>query len=170
VAIGLLACLVSCKNKEERKENVYAKNGISFTIPDSWKVTSDDVAPGKGVVVNCERQGPDESGLVSIAVVDSSHDIQNLLISTTLENKVAFGNMGGTFEATKPVEGKFNGYESISGTYKAVVQDVPHTGMVTAFRGCDRCVLVVTQEADEDHEKNKTGIEQIRSSLKCTDH
>ena len=86
-----------------------------------------------------------------------------------METKASFGSMGGTFEGKEPTKGELNGYESVSSPYKAVVQDVPHTGTVYAFSGCNKRILLVFQEADEDHEKNRAGMETIRNSIKCVD-
>ena len=169
LVIVTLLFIGACKSKEAQKENVYGKHGITFVVPDGWKITTDEAIAETGRLIHCERQGADESGLASIAIVDSGVDLENLVVQTMLDSKASFERMGGSFNAGRPMTGDLNGYKSVSASYTTAVQNMAHTGHVYAFSACNKTILMTLQEADEDHKDNEAGMEKIKKTIKCAE-
>jgi hypothetical protein len=146
-------------------EEKFTNSGVSFTVPDGWKITEQEDLDGKGYYLSCEKDGANSSGLVTISWVNDSTDLKEL--ATTYGNAVKenFILKSANPKMSPVVSRTFNGHPATGMDYTMKMATIPHEGHIYCFYGNGKTITVMVQEAVEDKAANKPGIAQITSSL-----
>lgn len=158
----ILLLLISCTSNRNIVD--FSKDGVSFSYLSSWSITEQEELDDSGYYLSVEKNGIDESGLITITwfqgYIDSKDYIE--ILQNEYENQILLNDL----EFDSSVLSTFNGIESISCDFHFSVLGINHKGKVYVFSRGNRTFSIVRQEAIEDISKNKEGFELIESSLK----
>jgi hypothetical protein len=143
----------------------FDKGGVSFTIPDGWKITEEENIEGKGYYLSCEKEGENSSGLVTVTWVNDSMDLESTAESYGEEIKKNY-ILKQADPSFKPLLlTSFNGMAATKIDYAVTLMNVPHEGHIYSFYGNGKTITVLIQEAVEDKAVNKAGIQEISRTL-----
>jgi hypothetical protein len=150
-----------------RAETPFNKAGISFTVPNEWKITEEEDLDGQGYYLACEKEGANSSGLVTISIINERKDLEETAnqYAEALKTNFTAKKANPTMSAAKAAV--FNGIASKSVDYTLTLLEIPHEGRIYSFYCGQKTVTVMVQEAVEDKEVNKAGIAKITSSFAC---
>ena len=163
ISLSLLLLISSCQ--EQSKETQFDKQGVSFTIPAGWKgVDEEDL--GSGYSISIEKEGMDESGMVSISWIDLEIELDEWAQVFKDEMRSSWNSSvsNSSFSAVK--NGRYNEIPTRSVTYKATLLGLKHTGTIHVFYEGGKSFGVIIQEAIEDKADNKEGFRLIEKSFK----
>lgn len=146
----------------------YDQMGITFKIPKGWGIT--DVQPEKNAIYfSCEKQGDNESGIISFIYLGVDADL-NAFLQLCMQNAENSASMseGKDFKwGPDTTDAIIGAYTARKVTYTVSYLGLPFSGSIMVYRGCGNMVMLNPQEADEDRKKNKRGFQQILGSIKC---
>jgi hypothetical protein len=143
----------------------FDKSGVSFNVPEGWKITEEEDLEGKGYYLSCEKEGANSSGLVTVSWVNDITDLTETAGQYAAAVKENF-ILKKAEPKLKPVAStSFNGMTAASIDYTLVMETVPHEGHIYCFHGKGKTITVMVQEAVEDKAVNKAGIQEITRSL-----
>jgi hypothetical protein len=150
-----------------REETLFNKAGISFTVPDEWKITEEEDLDGQGYYLACEKEGANSSGLVTISTINARNDLAETANQYAEALKKNFTAKNGNPKMSAAKAAVFNGIAAKSVDYTLTLSGIAHEGRIYCFYCGQKTVTVMVQEALEDKELNKAGIEKITSSFAC---
>lgn len=162
--IGLLALLMaSCK--ENKPEQIFSDDGVSFTYPGNWIISEQEVFENGVHYMAIEKDGFSSSGIVSLSWSNDSLDLMNWLnlIESSMLEETVYQNSGIKFVG--PIVMEYNKNSTISKTFTMSVLTVKHQGVIHIFHVNGKTISVFRQEAIEDIEKNREGFELIEKSF-----
>lgn len=151
----------------ESKPSHFDKRGVSFTLPEKWEITDEYETEYDGYAVVIERQGLDESGMLTLlwaSTKDNRDDTEWLIEEYHIEMFDRL--MDNDFEFTDVPETKYGSYDASACKYVGNIITLPHSGTIYTIETDDTMLCVTVQEADEDHEKNAPGFKAIEESFK----
>lgn len=161
--LAATALLFSCKSGSP--ETQFSKHGISFTCPAGWSVTEEEDLGG-GYYMSIEKEGYNESGLVTITWVDTEN--VNLSAEEYMAMNVAGLQSNGAVNkmSVSDIPGaRYGDYDALGKLYTMSVLTMPHTGEMYVIERDDRVICIVRQSADEDSDKNEKGFTIIEESF-----
>ena len=165
--VAIIAVWLSTASFSPRPDESYNKNGISFTMPDDWKIT-DEERDDQTFSMSCEKKGENASGIVTIVWIDvemTAEALMDIFVAQT-EKTLTDNNYSG-IKLSDPAKAKLGAYDAVKVRYMFSTANLPHTGYLYTFMACGKPMCVSIQEADEDHAVNKAGFEKITSSFGC---
>ena len=136
--------------------------GIAFDFPKDWKVTDQEDFGGNNYYLAVEKNGNDASGLFMITITPNKIDLEEHIKS--FQENISASIPGAKTGAVK--SGSFGSYTGAMSDYTFSLLGIDHQAVMYCFYVNDKTVLVVTQEANEDHNENEQGFEQIEKSLR----
>lgn len=145
----------------------FDKSGVSFTVPDDWKITEEEDIEGKGYYLACEKTGANSSGLVTVTWVNDSMDLAAMAGSYGSELKKNFVLKKADPKLDPVSRTSFNGMEAMGMKYTLKLLGVAHRGHIYCFYGKGKTITVMVQEALEDVAANEPGIREITGSFSC---
>jgi hypothetical protein len=154
--------LLSFSTPEGQK---FSNSGVSFNIPAGWKITEQEDIEGKGYYLSCEKDGENSSGLVTITWVNDSTDLKATAVAYGNALKENFKLKKADTKLTPAVKRTFNGRSAMGMDYTLMLSNILHEGHIYCFYGNEKTITVMVQEAVEDKAVNKSGIQEILSSL-----
>lgn len=161
IAAVLCAGIASAQRK-------YENMGVRFKVPSGWKVGNEQ--PDKNAIYyNCEKQGDNESGLVSFVIIGNEFDLNSflLLCMQNAENSAGM-NEGKSFAwGSDTTNVKLAEFDAKKVSYSVAYDALRFSGSIYVFKGCGNMIMINTQGADEDKEKNEDGFETILKTVKC---
>jgi hypothetical protein len=165
VLFAFILCLTSGYSKEQ--EFNYLKNGISFTLPGSWRTISDEVLPGKGYYFSSESSGKNSSGLFSLVTINTMENpVKALLLQqTNMKEEPIYKDNG--IEFTEITEGRFGSMSTRTVTYEAVVKGTKVSGTIHCFNCSEKTYLLFFQTGIKDQKINAKVFRMIELTFAC---
>ena len=169
IAFGALSLavttLVSCDLQQSQKTEAFSQHGITFQHPGNWSADDAEKIGSTAVSVTCQKNGFDESGLVTIACFNDSLDLSNVqsVYRNQLDSTSLYKLAGVKFSPLHP--GHFGQHETLQSQFTMSILSVRHTGWLDAFYYKNHTLMVLRQQADEDSAKNKVGFALITKTL-----
>jgi hypothetical protein len=148
-------------------EEKFDKAGISFTIPAEWKITDEEDLEGQGYYLACEKEGANSSGLVTVTTLNGKKDLEETATGYAEGLKENFTAKNAPPKMSAAKTASFNGIPCQQIDYSMTLISIPHEGRIYSFYCGNKTVTVLVQEAVEDKNVNKPGIEKIISSFSC---
>jgi hypothetical protein len=160
----LLLLVTACQSTPPQK---FAKRGVSFTCPESWKITEQEAQSDGGYYLAMEKDGIDASGLVAITWVTDSMDLDLWLEGyvSGLANNAIYKNANLVLE--DPVETTYNGIYAKAQSFTCSILTVGHRATIYSLHGKNKTICIMKQEATEDISENAEGFEAIEKSFKA---
>jgi len=146
----------------------FDKQGVSFTVPDGWKITEEEDLNGKGYYLSCEKEGKNASGIVTIRWINDTVSTSNMVdqyingLRQNFAEKNAKRMLFGT-----PEPAKVSNFNGVSADFSFSLMDIQHRGQIGSFHASGKTFTILMQEATEDIAENKPGFAAIMSSFSC---
>lgn len=145
----------------------YLKNGISFTLPGSWRTISDEELPGKGYYFSSESGGKNSSGLFSLVTINAMENpVKALLVQqANMKEEPIYKDSG--IEFTEIKEGRFGSMNSRIVSYEAVVKGIKVSGTIQSFNCSEKTYLLFFQSGIKDQKNNAKVFRMIELTFAC---
>lgn len=157
------------ENKKSVNTTPYEKTGISFSQPEGWKVTEDEIIEGR--IRNINVEGPDNAVMIITALPSSvKPDLKNFAenFKENLSSTVAAGRVSEmkTSETSRSINGKDS--KGVRQNYSLTLlgQEVPHTTDFYLVNGKKSNAVLTMQASDEDFQNADKAFQTISDSLK----
>ncbi len=164
----LLFLLVFHANaKEKQKEFNYLKNGVSFSLPGTWKTISDESLPGKGYYYSAESTGKKASGLFTLVTINNMENpVKALLVQMqNMKESDLYKDSGIEFTAIE--DSHFGSMESKKILYESVIKGIKVSGTIYCFNCSEKTYLVFLQTGLSDQKNNLKAFELIELTFAC---
>jgi hypothetical protein len=148
---------------------VINKDGITFSLPEGWKITDEDDLEGKGYYLSCEKEGANSSGLFAVSWANATLDVRPTLEQYVESLKANLEKAAATPKFDPIKAGTYNKGRGLKCTYTMTMAGVKHRGTLYCLNLCGKTVTVTAQEALEDIESNKAGFKELEASFKCAE-
>ena len=160
-----LVFLASCDAPQSKAPVAFNQRGIVFQHPGDWSVGEVEKEDSTAVSVTCEKDGLDDSGLITISYFRDSLDLSQVQeVYQQQLGSVSTHKLGGV-KFTPPQPGRLGPRETLQSTFTMSLLGVAHTGFLDAFSYKGHTVMVLRQQADEDSTKNRPGFALITQTL-----
>ena len=145
----------------------YLKNGVSFTLPGSWRTLSDEGLPGKGYYFSSESSGKNSSGLFNLVTINSMENpVKALLVQqTNMKEEPIYKDNG--IEFTEIKEGRFGSMSTRTVIYEAVVKGIKISGTIHCFNCSEKTYLLFLQTGIKDQKVNAKIFRMIELTFAC---
>ncbi|PPK95512.1 MULTISPECIES: PsbP-related protein [Nonlabens] len=178
----LLAFLLitSCKNATDTTVNIenhattstddgsvnkskYQGNGFSFSYPEDWHVTDEELIEEGIYYMAVEKKGLNSSGLMTIVSFDYILD-HDLMIDMNIE-ELKLNSFINNLNFDPIEDDEFSTIKSRTSSFEFTTMGLKHQGKIIAFTNQGSSYAILTQEALEDHQKNSQGFRIIENSF-----
>jgi hypothetical protein len=165
--IILFLLVVSSTAKEKQKEFNYLKNGVSFSLPGTWKTISDESLPGKGYYYSAESTGKNASGLFTLVTINNMEKpVKALLVQMqNMKESDLYKDSGIEFTAIEV--GRFGSMEGNRMMYESVVKGTKVTGTIYCFNCSEKTYIVFLQTGISDQKNNIKAFDLIELTFAC---
>lgn len=160
-----LVCLTACGG-DTAVSAEYSKNGVSFTVPEKWKITEEEDLDPTGHYLSLERAGLNESGIITVSWLSSAGGIltREDMMDNTLEVMESM-ELCKDLVVTEVPDAMFGTYPALCQNYTMNVMGAPHRGRLYAMEYDGKIMCVMMQEMPEDNSKNKDGFKTFEESF-----
>jgi len=141
--------------------------GIVFSFPDDWSITGQQDLDGEGYYLSCEKDGENSSGLVSVAWVNDTRELEATIGEYKQGLVNSFGEQGFEADFSEIVKTTYRDFGAVKITYTLSIFGTDHTGALYTFHACGKTVTVLTQGAVEDAKANANGFNTVWETFKC---
>ena len=150
VTVFILIAL-SCGN--QKPDEIFSRDGASFTYPSDWSISKEDDVYGGGYYVSMEKEGFGASGTLKLTMIkgrlDSSRYFE--ILQEEYEEIKMFDDL--EFESARDTV--FNGIPATSTDFKYNTSGIKHSGVAYVFYNGENMYSVIKEEADKDISENK---------------
>jgi hypothetical protein len=134
--------------------STFESDGIGFEVPNGWAMT-DTLDAGGGYYVACERQGDNQSGMISVTRVED----KKIKLAQMMAQRVPKGCL---------VENAiFKGYKSLVAQFSNEDSGVKMTKTVYVFEACDAKYVFSSIGESQNEVQNQADFQAIIQSWKC---
>lgn len=153
--------------KERQKEFNYLKNGVSFSLPGTWRTISDEPLPDKGYYYSAESTGKNASGLFTLVTINNMEKpVKALLVQMqNMKESELYKDSGIEFTAIE--DSRFGSMEANRMMYEAVVKNTKVTGTIYCFNCSEKTYMVFLQSGMSDRKNNIKAFDLIELTFAC---
>ena len=161
----------SCWNTEnvtisqEKKENVYSKEGVSFSYPNKWKIKHDEVISEIGRVITVQ-DNKDSIFIVSLFPSEVNLSLEEYAKNVETEWKARAKNGKDLEFKTNEVTRKIFLEYSKGIRLRFLFENIPSTQDLFLVRGKKKLAVFAIQTTDENLENGEKDFQMIFDSLK----
>lgn len=162
--------MFSCKTMfAKEKETPYLRDGISFSIMERWKATSNDSIGTGAYYFSAEREGAKATGLITITWINEVEDPGNtiLLHQKTMKGANIYRNPG--IEFTEVISDNFGEFKGRSCRYTTIVKEQKLDGFICCFNTSRKTITIFFQSGQNDHNINQKAFDLVRMTFNCRD-
>ncbi len=151
------------------KEFPYLRDGISFSLSDDWKITSNDSIGNNAWYFSAERIGPKSTGLITITWINKVEDPKETITlhQRTMKSANIYRNPG--IEFTLVGEENFAGQKAESCRYSTIVKDQKLEGVIYCLNSSQKTITIFFQSGPDDTKLNQKAFELIQQTFNCRD-
>jgi hypothetical protein len=153
--------------KEKQKEFNYLKNGVSFSLPGTWKTISDESLPGKGYYYSAESTGKKASGLFTLVTINNMENpIKTLMVQMqNMKESDLYKDAGIEFTAIE--KSHFGSTEANKILYESIVKGIKVSGTIYCFNCSEKTYMIFFQTGLSDMKNNLKAFELIELTFAC---
>lgn len=167
ILLAATFALQSCyKSVPERN---FQHKGVFFTIPKAWKNNEVDTTEEDYFHITFEKQGWDESGIVTVEAFMGYYDLPGSLDTSRQEFYKDRIMQWTDLHFTDTKTDQFAGTTSYRSDFRAKLLGMHFQGRLRTFylEGCDCMIILNRFAADEDFSDYEKDIELFEESFKC---
>ncbi len=145
----------------------FLRDGISFSLPESWKVIANDSIENNAFYFSAERTGTKATGLISVVWINKVENPKETIMMHQKSMKSAniYRNPG--IEFTSVIPEKFAGIEAESCRYTTIVNDQKLDGVIISFNVAQKTVTIFFQSGFNDQKINQKAFALFRQTFNC---
>jgi hypothetical protein len=158
--------MVSCQ--ESKPETDFSDDGVSFTVPEGWEVSGQEIFDNSVHYLVIEKGGLSSSGILTMSWADDSLDLMewlDLYESAMMEETVYKGS---DIKFVGPVVMNYNEFTTVSKSFTVTILTLKHQGFIHIFHANGKTFSILKQEAIEDNNVNKPGFDLIEKTLRVS--
>lgn len=168
IALVTLISLLSVINSYGKEKGFnYLKNGVSFTLPGSWRTISDESLPDKGYYFSAESTEKNSTGLFNLVTINTRENpVRTLLVQQkNMKEEEIYKDSG--IEFTPIEDSKFGSTEAKIVNYESIIKGVKVSGTIYCFNCSEKTYLVFFQTGLNDQKKNIKVFKSIELTFAC---
>lgn len=145
----------------------YLKNGVSFSIPETWKTISDEALPGKGYYFSAENSQKNKTGLFSLVTINNEENpVKSILIQQkNMKEESIYQESGIEFTAIE--DARFGSMKGAKVQYESIVKGIKVAGTIYAFNCSEKTYLLFFQSGMKDFKENAKVFNLIELTFSC---
>ncbi len=141
--------------------------GVTYTCPGGWSIT-DEVDYGRiGHYSACKKEGKDSSGVFILSWFGREQRLNELLGDMQNNLKTGYSDKGVDIRFSEPEDAVFRGYDALVSDYSFSLEKIGYRGKIIAFRCGGKGIVILSQEAEKDHDRYLADFEGLGDSIKC---
>jgi hypothetical protein len=162
-----LLLLPEAKGKEKVKEFNYLRNGVSFSLPSTWKIISDESLPDKGNYISAESTGKKSTGLFTLVTINEEQKPAKALLvhMQNMKESDLYKETGIEFTAIEAAT--FGSMEGRKLHYESIVKGTKISGTIYCFNCSEKTYLVFMQTGLKDKKSNLKAFNLIEITFAC---
>jgi len=151
------------------KDFTYLRDGISFSISESWKIIANDSIGDKAYYFSAERSGNHSTGLITVTWVNKIEEPVKMIEihQKSMKSANIYRNPGIEFALVEELN--FAGHKVKSCRYATLVKDQKLEGIIYCFNSPNKTITIFLQSGLEDHKLNQQAFELLQSTFNCRD-
>ena len=151
------------------KEIQYMKDGISFSLPQGWKIIANDSIGKNAYYFSAENSEPKATGLITVTWLNEIKNPLETLIMHQKTMKISniYRNPG--IEFTSAIPEKFIGFSAQSCIYTTIVKEQKLEGVIYCFNSSQKTITIFFQTGLNDKKLNKKVLELFKITFNCRD-
>lgn len=155
------------RGKEKQKEFNYLRNGVSFSLPSSWRIIADETLPDKSTYFSAESTGKKTTGLFTlVSINDVQKPAKALLVNMqNMKESDLYKDSGIEFTAFEPA--RFGSMEGQKHHYESIVKGTKIAGTIYCFNCSDKTYLLFMQSGLHDRKNNLKAFDLIEITFAC---
>jgi hypothetical protein len=164
----LLACYCSFAIANVKsKEMSILRDGISLSIPEGWKVISNDSIGNNAYYFSAEREGKKATGLITITWINKIEDPEKTirLIQKTMKDANIYRNPG--IEFTEIGNENLELFKTKNCHYSAIVKEQKVEGYIFVFNASGKTISLFFQTGLDDKKINFKAFELLKQTFNC---
>jgi len=167
VVIGFL--MLNLNSYAKDKEHPYLRDGLSFSIPEGWKVISNDSIGENAYYYSAEREGKAATGLITVTWYNKVEDPEKMMFIQQQSMKAAniYRNPGIEFSSMS--DDKFAGFKVKSCKYITFVKGQKLEGIIYCLNTSQKTITIFFQTGLDDKKLNQKGFELVKITFDCRD-
>jgi hypothetical protein len=169
LAVFLLLSIFFSACEEKKSVNRFQQDGVSFIMPEFWKITELDNKDSSFFFMALSKQGHGASADAIIEWNNGEFELDTILASRQKDytNQDVFKKGNITF--SDPEFTQFSKYKSLTSKFNFTALDVKYIGQIYCFYvpTCNKTFMIVFQQVAADNDKQKEDFLQIENSFLC---
>lgn len=149
------------------KETNYLRDGISFSLPENWKIIANDSIDHNAYYFSAERTGKGATGLITIVWINQIEK-PNLTLDghqKSMKSSNIYRNPGIIFT---PIRSDiFAGQKAQSCQYTTIVKDLKLNGTIYCFNAAQKTISIFFQSGIKDLKINFKAFDLVQETFNC---
>jgi len=160
--ITVISIVISNAASAKGKDFNYLRDGISFSIPEGWKVIANDSIGDDAYYFSAERTGIEATGLITVVWVNKVETPQATIAlhQQTMKAANIYRNPG--IEFASVLKDTFAGQKVESCRYTTVVKEQKLDGIIYCFNSGQKTISVFLQSGPEDQKLNQKAFDLFK--------
>jgi hypothetical protein len=145
-------------------QGIFKKDGVSFTIPDNWKVSNKQKLEGNGYSITLENKKELSVGVIFTSWFEADMELTSFSDLFKEQFKTQEAMEGIEFSENR--KSKFSGVESLNNDFKVTVNSMPLKGEFICFKKKGKMFFIMLQTTVAEDKSNNSAIKTFSNSFK----
>jgi len=149
------------------KDFTYLRDGISFSISESWKIIANDSIGDKAYYFSAERSGNHSTGLITVTWVNKIEDPVKMIEihQKSMKSANIYRNPGIEFASIE--DASIAGRKVKSCNYITFVKDQRLEGIIYCINSNQKTITIFFQSGIIDKKNNLKGFDLFKETFNC---
>lgn len=147
----------------------YLRDGISFSLPATWKVIANDSIENNAYYFSAEATGSKATGLITVVWINEIKNTDETMIlhQKSMKSSNIYRNPG--IEFTEIRSETFAGIPARSCQYTTLVDGRRLDGVIYCFNKSGKTITIFMQNGYNDLKRNQKAFTLFRQTFNCRD-
>jgi hypothetical protein len=163
----IILLIISNIASAKGKEISYMRDGISFSVPEDWKITANDSIGENAYYFSTERTGNKATGLITVTWINRIEKPEEIIAvhQRSMKSANIYRNPGIEFTAVNPDD--FAGLKVLSCRYTTIVKEQKLDGIIYCFNASQKTITIFLQSGLNDKKINQKSFELFKLTFNC---
>lgn len=145
----------------------YQHKGVSFMVPDQWRITEEMPLSQEAYTLACEDSGLEGSGILILSWFYDSLAVDDLLLaySDQLHHNEAW-SLGG-LTVSQVTTGTWGTFDSQQVHYSLSLLGEEYSGAIHCFHGFEKTLIIHQHGLSHHHKMNQAAFNLIANTMNC---
>lgn len=165
----IISIVISTTLFAKGKDFNYLRDGISFSIPEGWKVIANDSIGDNAYYFSAERTGNEATGLITAVWINKVEEPKTTIAlhQKTMKAANMYRNPGIEFTAVIPDNFAGLKVKVVSCRYSTIVKGLKLDGMIYCFNSAYKTISIFFQSGPDDQKLNQKAFDLVRQTFNC---